>query len=259
MSSEIILCHLTFALILFLLLPIGKLPMPARFAVFAGAVLLGIVPYTGLSLATYLRSLTDDLAITTLLWLGWYAAAKILRFRAMPARQQGELVLCFGALALLLYPATLGLASFDPYRLGYSPRLMFGLIFAVSIAFWWSRNYLGAAMLTLATAVFTLNIKQSDNYWDHLVDPLLGLYCWAFIASYALRLLWQKIRLRNDYTVHSVPSGTSTNIRWKPVLGGKRVRAAFSRARHPAISRSTKSAPAKKIDTLQTVSDQSLG
>ena len=59
MNTGIILSHIPFALALFLLLPTGKLPAGARFAALAGAALFTMIPVDGLSLAEYVRSLTN--------------------------------------------------------------------------------------------------------------------------------------------------------------------------------------------------------
>jgi hypothetical protein len=189
--------HLAFALLAFLPLPVRRLPVWARAAFLVGAALLSLVPYRGLSLATYLRSLTDDLAITTLMWLGWCALAKIRGIAPLPPRRHLQLALCFGLLALWLYPATLGLSIHDPYRLGYSPRLLLAAIFAISLLCWWGRHYFGTVLLAAATLSFVLELKPSNNYWDYLLDPLLGLYCVLAVLWHAgrrTRRKWQESR-----------------------------------------------------------------
>ncbi|MFA5514667.1 MAG: hypothetical protein WDA20_00120 [Desulfuromonadales bacterium] len=195
MNAEIVLSHLTFALAIFLLLPICQRPA-TRVAVLAGAAILTLMPIDGLSLAEYGRSLTSDLSITTLLWLAWCAGARIVGVRAMPERQHLQLALCFGALALLLYPAALGLTRFDPYRLGYSPQLLLVFIFAISLGFWLLRHYFAAALLTAATGFYLLGLGAPSNYWDYLIDGVLGLYCWAVLGWCGLRWVWRNLKPR---------------------------------------------------------------
>lgn len=43
-------------------------------------------------------------------------------------------------------------------------------------------------MLAGATLAFVVGIKPSHNYWDYLVDPLLGLYC--CLALLVLAIGW---------------------------------------------------------------------
>lgn len=201
MSTGIVLSHIPFVLVIFLLLPVGKRPVRVRFTALAGAALLTIVPVDGLSLADYARSLTDDLSITSLLWLAWCAGARIGGGRAMSERQHLQLALCFSSLALLLYPAAMGLSMFDPYRLGYAPSYLLGFVFAINIALWLVRNYFGAALLTAGTAVFMLDFWSPDNFWDYLIDPLLGLYCLSVVSWYSLRRIWRNLKERFDWNL----------------------------------------------------------
>jgi hypothetical protein len=201
--TGIVLSHITFALLLFLLLPTGKLPLNGRIAALAGAAILVMLTVDGLSLAEYVYSLTSGLSITAVLWLAWSAGAKVGGLRAMSERRHLQLAICFGALTLLLYPATLGLSMFDPYRLGYNPNYLLGFIFAISVVLWIVRHYFGAALITAATAVFMLDFRSPENYWDYLIDPLLGIYCLAIVGWYLLRRVWRKLKSRYDWT----PSG----------------------------------------------------
>lgn len=209
MSTGIVLGHLTFALILFLLLPTRRLSPGSRLGVLAGAALLGTVPFEGVSLATFMRSVTDDLAMTTLLWLAWCAASRVRGVSALPERQRFPLILFFALLALLLYPAALGLSLFDPYRLGYSPRLLLAVISLICLGFWLRRLYFGAALLTVATTLFIIDIKRSDNYWDYLVDPLLGLFCCFYLLWYVGRRVGRNFSLQYDLTL---PAGMTAAL-----------------------------------------------
>ncbi|MEH6668990.1 hypothetical protein [Halopseudomonas sp.] len=169
---------LTFALVLFLLLPVGRLPVGYRLAVLLGAVLVALVPLsTGLTLAGLLRGLTDDLAISSLVWLSAAAAIKLGYLPALPISARWPLWLCFAVLGLLLYPAALGLGMVDTYRWGYSPRGLIIAVGALTLLLILLRNVLGMLMLVLATLAFLLDLKPSDNYWDYLLDPFIVIYC----------------------------------------------------------------------------------
>ena len=171
---------LTFALVLFLLLPTGRLPAGYRLAVLLGAVLVALVPLsTGLTLAGLLRGLTDDLAISSLVWLSVAALIKLGYLPPLPISAKWPLWLCFAVLGLILYPAALGLGMVDTYRWGYSPRGLIIAVGALTLLFVLLRNVLGMFMLALATLAFLLDIKPSDNYWDYLLDPFIVIYCLA--------------------------------------------------------------------------------
>jgi hypothetical protein len=109
-------------------------------------------------------------------------------------QQRVQLLLLFGGLSLLLYPATLGLTYVDPYRWGFNPRPMIVLVGAAALLMLWLRNALAVWMLAIGTLAFALRLKASENYWDYLVDPLLAGYC--VVAGLMQLKLWERARLR---------------------------------------------------------------
>ena len=181
MNPELWQAHLFFAFAGFLLLPMSGRTVAVRAGGLALLAGLGFVHVGGLPLAAYPRSLFDDLALTTMAWLG-YAVA--LRFRPglrVQDRHSFQIILCFAFLALCLYPATLGLTYMDPYRLGFSPRILLVLMLLVTLVLWMQRNYFGVVLIAGATLGFVVDLKDSDNYWDYLIDPLLGLFCFSIL------------------------------------------------------------------------------
>lgn len=189
--------YISFALAIFLFCP--RLGHSRHMQAIRLAALLaaGVVSVNGLQLAAYLRSATHDLAITTLVAM---VVAALVRLELLPAvapRHRRELVAVFGLLALFLYPTALGLTYFDAYRFGYSPRTLIAVVAALTGLMLLSRNWVGAAMLTLATLGFTLGVHASPNYWDYLLDPFIALYCWGTMLASIMRALVGKLRTRN--------------------------------------------------------------
>jgi hypothetical protein len=178
--------HLSFTMIIFLLLPDFGLKRTVRIALLAAMLAASFIPLDGLSLAAYLRSHIDDLAVTTLVFMVWGCLHR-LGF-LLPAQQGTTSVLIiFAVMALVLYPATLGLSYLDPYRFGFSPRPMLIFVALLTAGLFFLRSYLAVVMLASATLAFIAGIKPSHNYWDYLVDPLLGLYCCAALLVLAVR------------------------------------------------------------------------
>ena len=171
---------LTFATLCFLMLPSQRLARRWQFALLFELGALSLIPINGIALAIYLRSVIDDLAITTVLVLSLATLVRLKLLAVPPRLQQTELLCIFAALALILYPASLGLTYFDPYRLGYAPRPMLVLMGLLTVVLLWRRNLLGLLLFSVATLIFTLELKQSENYWDYLIDP--GLGTWAIIV-----------------------------------------------------------------------------
>ncbi len=178
--------HVSFALLLFLLLPGFGLPRSSRMAILAGLLAASFLPVGGLSLAAHLRSYIDDLALTTLVFMAWGCLRRLGMLAPAPRDKVWVLVI-FAIMTLGLYPATLGLSELDPYRLGYSPRPMLVVLAVLTLGLFYLRNALAVVMLTTATLGFLFDIKPSQNYWDYLIDPLLGIYCCFALLGLATR------------------------------------------------------------------------
>ncbi|KPH01428.1 hypothetical protein AEQ67_03955 [Pseudomonas sp. RIT-PI-q] len=184
--------HASFAMMIFLVLPSFGLNRAWRIALLIALLAASFIPLDGLSLAAYLRSHIDDLAITSLVFMVWGC---LRRLDILPPAQHGQtsVLILFAAMALVLYPATLGLSDLDPYRLGFSPRPLLIFIALLTLGLFYLRNGLAVAMLAGATLAFIAGIKPSHNYWDYLVDPLLGLYCCLALLMLATRWLYRKL------------------------------------------------------------------
>ena len=180
--------HLAFALLVFLILTRLTRNTTQRGILLAGCLLLSLVPVQGISLALQLRTYVGDLSVASLVLIGW---ATLSRFGIPPAGAHDRLasLALFAGLAVLLYPAALGLSYADPYQLGFEPRpmlLVLGLLCAVLIL---QHSWLGALALVLATLAFALRLGASENYWDYLIDPYLALYSLGALLSAAVRWL----------------------------------------------------------------------
>ncbi|WCM53607.1 hypothetical protein OH720_11530 [Pseudomonas sp. WJP1] len=184
--------HASFAMVIFLLLPSFGLNRGWRIALLLALLAASFIPLGGLSLAAYLRSHIDDLAITSMVFMAWGC---LRRLGVLPPERQGQVsvLILFAALALVLYPATLGLSDLDPYRRGYSPRPLLLFVALMTLGLFYLRHYLTVVMLTCATLAFLVGIKPSHNYWDYLVDPLLGLYCCLALLILGTRWAYRRL------------------------------------------------------------------
>jgi hypothetical protein len=186
--------HLSFILLGFLLLSALRFTAPWRPWLLPVLALLSFVPVADLSLAAYVRSFTDDLAISTLVLMSWASLLRLGVVAPVNGVHRGEVLVLFVALALVLYPATLGLTYFDPYRWGFNPRPMIVLVGLAALWLLWLRNTLGVWMLAVATLAFALRLKASENYWDYLIDPLLSGYCLLAGARLLAVYAWRRVR-----------------------------------------------------------------
>lgn len=176
--------HLTFALLAFVLLPGFGLNPALQVLRLILLLAISFISIDGLSLAAYLRSFTDDVAITSQVALVFATVVRMGLAAPLTQAARLQLLLVMAALALFLYPATMGLSVFDPYRLGYNPRSLIIVIGLLALGLLMLRHWLGVCMLALATLAFSLDIKPSPNYWDYLLDPFIALYCWGALIGY---------------------------------------------------------------------------
>lgn len=175
--------YLTFSLALFLLVPLGQLSRSRRLGVLAGLTVLGMLPIVeGMSLAGYLRGVTDDLACTSMVWLIAAALMRLGFIAAWARPQMLQLWACFALLGAVLFPAAMGVGMIDTYGWGFTPRPMLIAVAGMTLVMVLLRNAAGAFLLLAATAAFMLDIKPSDNYWDYLLDPLIFLYSLGALA-----------------------------------------------------------------------------
>ncbi len=189
--------HLSFILLGFVLLGSLRLTAPWRPWLLPVLALVSFIPLNQLPLAAYVRSFTDDLAISTLVLLGWVSLRRLGVIAPMQGKHRVQVLLLFIGLTLSLYPATLGLTYLDPYRWGYNPRPMIVLMGLAALLLLWQRNLLGVLMLAAGTLAFALRLKPSENYWDYLMDPLLAGYCLIAGTGGLLLWLWRRFVLRS--------------------------------------------------------------
>ena len=148
---------------------------------------LMLIPFGSLPVAAYLRGITGDLSITTLV-LMWCALIRA----GLTCNREGTgnriVLLALVALAaLILYPMSLGLGTFDPYRLGYGDQTFVIVVLLSAFMAWIWKQYLIAGSISLATLAWTAGWYESGNLWDYLIDPWVAIY-----ALSALTLLGTK-------------------------------------------------------------------
>lgn len=186
--TDFCLPYLAFTLLLFLIFVRLARTAAPRGILLAGCLLLGLLPLQGISLALQVRTYIGDLSISSLVLLSWATLCRFGLPGVSPRDRLASLAL-FAGLAVLLYPAALGLSYSDPYQLGFEARSMLLVLGLLSLVLILQRSWLGALALVLATLAFTLRLNASENYWDYLIDPYLALYSLGALLSAAVRWL----------------------------------------------------------------------
>ncbi|MFO1000197.1 MAG: hypothetical protein U0936_07660 [Planctomycetaceae bacterium] len=94
---------------------------------------------------------------------------------------------------MLLYPSALGLFSFDTYAYGYKSTMSWCILMLSGLTVLCGQRILG---LCLASAVLAhlMQLHESPNLWDYLIDPWL---CIAALIAYVVSIFRQLIHQRD--------------------------------------------------------------
>jgi hypothetical protein len=157
------------------------LPLPKQAGVLGAATIVFSIPLWGVSLAGFVRGMTGDLSITTLVLLT-LALVRSFSNRALVEESNRDATLKVILIAAaLFYPLVLGLGMFDPYRPGYGD--LWFMVALLGLAVWSTLRYstLLALCIALAVAAWSIGWCESPNLWDYLLDPWLAIY--ALVAQ----------------------------------------------------------------------------
>ena len=152
-----------------------------RIVLAAIGLAIAYFPLGALHFAGYLRGLVGDLSILTTTVVLVFLLSELLDTNLYKTIEETQLLSVVLVMAIFLYPMALGLSSFDPYTLGYGGLWLVGPLLVLVIVAWYWEYYLIVGCLVTAVGAHALDVLESRNLWDYLVDP--------WIASIALVLL----------------------------------------------------------------------
>ena len=153
-----------------------------------------ILPFDGVPVFYYMRGYIGELSITSSLFFGAYVVRKQFAGKPYQAAEVRFLLLTVLCLGLLLYPLSLGLGQFDPYRLGYHPYALLIVLFLFALCCWYKGYYFLLLVLTSVVAGFSLGLLESNNLWDYLLDAVLWLFCITRYLLAGIRALPKLLR-----------------------------------------------------------------
>jgi hypothetical protein len=172
------------------LVRLQRLPVRARYAVMLAAALAVFVPLGGLSVAAYVRGVTGDLSMSTLVLAGAACFAQLTGRTLVGQRDRRALFRLLALAALFLYPFALGWTPFDPYALGFGSVAFVTALMLVTLAAWHARLDLVVLIVVAAALAYLAGACESRNLWDYLVDPLACIY--ALVRLLASRAVFQQ-------------------------------------------------------------------
>jgi len=163
-----------------------RLSIHARIALMLGAALAAFVPIGDLSIAAYVRGVTGDLSVTTLVLAGAACVAQLTGRTAIAPRDLRALfwLVAFGS--AFLYPFALGWTRFDPYALGYGSVGFVSALLLVTLAAWRFRQNVVVLIVIAAALAYLAGAYESRNLWDYLIDPVVSLYAIVCLLAAAL-------------------------------------------------------------------------
>lgn len=175
-----------------LLLPgMAKLGGSRRALLMAAVFVLLLIPVGALPLAAYVRGMTGDLSITTLVLLcsaqlrSWCGCAEVSgRHRLAPLG-------LVAVAALGLYPMALGAGGYDPYQLGYGNLPFIVALLLLALAAWFGGYAVIVLCVALAMLAWAAGSYESDNLWDYLIDPFVSVYALASLIIGGFRIIRQ--------------------------------------------------------------------
>ena len=126
-----------------------------------------------LPLSAYVRGVTGDLSIVTLLLL-WTSI--------LPNAKRVPLPFIVGLIlvAIPFYPMALGLGMIDPYAWGYGCIALVGVVIVAAFICGLVNWIKGVWILSFALVAWSFHWHESGNLWDYVLDPLLVI--WAVCA-----------------------------------------------------------------------------
>ncbi|MBC8462502.1 MAG: exo-alpha-sialidase [Deltaproteobacteria bacterium] len=150
------------------------------------SALIGVIPLGGLPLARWLISINANFSIslTALVFGKVWENASGIRLLDRKAILSSSI---FGLTAgLALYPMALGLGSLDPYEFGWSFSWLFVLLMVITAILLFTKNRFGIVLVACILG-YDLQLLESPNLWDYLVDPFFALISGVILGGWLIR------------------------------------------------------------------------
>jgi hypothetical protein len=148
----------------------ARLQLKLKIGLVVGLLIALAIPFGGLSSVEFMRGITGDLSITTLVLLA-------ITFKVpSPSSGRGALLVFITFAAIALYPLALGISTFDPYRLGFGNLWFIAGLLLVALAAWFRQYALIALSISLAVLAWSVGWYESNNLWNYLIDPWLAVF-----------------------------------------------------------------------------------
>lgn len=151
---------------------------------------ISFIPVSGYSINQYLRGLLNDLSISSLVLIAYYIIN--IDSRAPQIRPILNLIAVTG---LFFYPMALGFGAIDPYSWGYLnhahdtivPLIFISLLALLVFFSFYKKHTVLLFCLAFSLLAYQLQLLESNNLWDYLLDPIIFFYALISILLRNLR------------------------------------------------------------------------
>jgi hypothetical protein len=151
------------------------------------------MPIEGHASVLYLRGLSGDFSVTSMILLGFVIFTQLTNISTL---RISSVTWLFGVAltgGLLLYPFELGLTQNSPYELGYGSRMFFSVLLLISLMAWWAGELIIVYSIAFACAGYLAGVLESRNLWDYVIDtPLVFFAAFWLIVRMVLYCVRRK-------------------------------------------------------------------
>ena len=167
---------------MFIVLLMFKINKRKKYVLFLLVFICSFIPTGDLFLIGYIKVITGDLSITTIILLIFGLYIMLHNKKELYEKYNITafmIIIC--VIGVIFYPTTLGLTYFDPYILGYQNFYMTLFLFFIAIVMVIKNLNLIALSIILAIFAHSCHILNSSNLWDYCIDFPLFLYSIGFL------------------------------------------------------------------------------
>ena len=142
------------------------------------AAIVMVLPLQSWLVIEFSRGLLGDLSVPSILLLATYLL-NIMKVKRAPNGTSFNVLVIL--MAVVLYPTSMGYSHFDMYSLGFASDDYYAYLVltvaSLGILSWYSGYAQIGLWLTLAVVAHGLQLFESNNLWNYLIDPLIVIAC----------------------------------------------------------------------------------
>jgi hypothetical protein len=166
------------------------------FRAIAAAILVGLslLPFGSVNGLTFVYTVVGPMSLATIVGCPVYIGST-LELTPAPPRYSVLLAASLVAiLGLVLYPASIGLFPWDPYRLGYHGIWLPAVLIVIAAVAAVTSSALVPLWIAVSAAAWQLSLFASSNLWDYVIDPMVWIASLVVLAVAAMRRITNRLR-----------------------------------------------------------------